>query len=645
MSYSKEQLMTALRKADAAGDTEGAKRIAGMIKAQPQQTEQPQQQTEPQQDKGIISSAAEMVTGSDRMTPEMESMSEIGNAPELNEMSWSAFKTSLGLLATGDDEKAQGIIKTNIPEAEFAKDSQGNTIVNLPSGSYALNKPGISPQDIAKGVFDIAAFTPAGRAGSVAKAAAGAGATEAGLQQVASSLGGGEVDMGDIAASTALGGAGKFAEDAIGAGYRAFKGAPDSEAQKVAQFAKEQELPLMTTDVVEPSTFVGKSAQSAAEKVPVTGTGTLRAKQQEAREGLISDYAKQFEPYDPSEVVESLQRQTSKVKKAAGNARQGVIDQMEGSSVSANNAVKAIDDEIARLGKTPGGEARATADTATIDKLEAYKADLLAEPSFNNLEQLRTQFRTDVKGDRMVMPSRSEASIGRIYSAMSKDMDESITSNLGDSAARKWKQSNAVYANEANKIKNTRLKSVLQKGDLTPEVVNNLIYSNKPSEFKTLYRSLDTKGKSAARSALIGKAFDKSGGSPERFVNELDKMGSQLGLAFKGEDKKFLDGMTNYINATRQAGRAEVVTPTGQQLFQIALPAGIAADVGTTGGLNIAAGLGYGGLARAYESKAVRNALMKLNAIPKGSTAYEQQLAKISTLLSAYAQAARREEE
>ncbi|AUR83714.1 hypothetical protein NVP1039O_15 [Vibrio phage 1.039.O._10N.286.55.A2] len=645
MSYSKEQLMTALRKADAAGDTEGAKRIAGMIKAQPQQAEQPQQQPEPQQDKGIISSAAEMVTGSDRMTPEMESMSEIGNAPELNEMSWSAFKTSLGLLATGDDEKAQGIIKTNIPEAEFTKDSQGNTIVNLPSGSYALNKPGISPQDIAKGVFDIAAFTPAGRAGSVAKAAAGAGATEAGLQQVASSLGGGEVDMGDIAASAALGGVGKFAEDAIGAGYRAFKGAPDSEAQKVAQFAKEQELPLMTTDVVEPSTFVGKSAQSAAEKVPVTGTGTLRAKQQEAREGLISDYAKQFEPYDPSEVVESLQRQTSKVKKAAGNARQSVMNQMDQTPISTSNAVDAIDDEIARLSKTPSGEARSTADNATIEKLEAYKSDITKDPTFSNIEQLRTQFRVDVKGDRMVMPSRSEASIGRIYSAMGKDMDESITSNLGDAAARKWKQSNAVYANEANKIKNTRLKSVLQKGDLTPEVVNNLIYSNKPSEFKTLYRSLDTKGKSAARSALIGKAFDKSGGSPERFVNELDKMGSQLGLAFKGEDKKFLDGMTNYINATRQAGRAEVVTPTGQQLFQIALPAGIAADVGTTGGLNIAAGLGYGGLARAYESKAVRNAMLKLNAIPKGSTAYEQQLAKISTLLSAYAQAARREEE
>ena len=82
--------MTALRNADAAGDTEGAKRIAGMIKAQPQQ-----QPEAPEQEKGMLQTASDFVTGADRMTPEIDSMSEIGNAPELNEMSWSAFKTSL----------------------------------------------------------------------------------------------------------------------------------------------------------------------------------------------------------------------------------------------------------------------------------------------------------------------------------------------------------------------------------------------------------------------------------------------------------------------------------------------------------------------------------------------------------------------
>jgi hypothetical protein len=585
-----------------------------------------------------------MFTGESRMTPEMENLSEIGNAPELNEMSWSAFKTSLGLLATGDEEKAKNVIQSNIPGAQFTQDSAGNTIVNLPSGQYALNKPGVSPQDIAKGVFDIAAFTPAGRAGSIGRAAVGAGATEAGLQGITQELGGGQASAKDVMAATLLGGAGKAAENVVGAGYRMLRGAPDSEAQQVARFAQEQDLPLMTTDIAEPRTFAGKQAQSAAEKIPLAGTGGAREAQQKAREGLVSDYAAKFGEYNPEDVVSSLQRQTSKVKRAAGSARQNVLDQMSGTPISSNKAIDAIDEEIARLSQTPSGQTRSTADTATIQKLQAYKDDILADPSFDNLEQLRTQFRTDVKGERMVMPNRSEAAVNRIYSAMSKDMDDSIKNSLGDQASRKWKQSNAIYANEANKIKNTRLKSVLQKGDLTPDVVNNLIYSNKPSEFKNLYRSLDAKGKASARSALIGKAFDKSGGSPDRFFNELNKMGKQLDIAFKGQDKKFLDGMMKYIDTTRQAARAEVTTPTGQQLFQLAVPASIGADMATGGGGTLAAG-GYGLLAKAYESKPVRNAILKLNAIPKGSTKFEEQAAKVSAMLSAAAQATRRQED
>ncbi len=595
------------------------------------------------ENKSFGSSVADAITGESRMTTEMENLGEIGNAPELNEMSWSAFKTSLGLLATGDEEKAKGVIKSNIPDAQFTQDSAGNTIVNLPSGQYALNKPGVSPQDIAKGVFDIAAFTPAGRAGTVGRAALGAGATEAALQGVTQELGGGQVSGKDVMAATLLGGAGKAAEDVIGGGYRMLKGAPETEAQKVAKFAQEQDLPLMTTDVVEPGTFVGKSAQSAAEKIPLTGTGGMRETQQAAREKLVSDFAQKFGEYNPEEVVSSLQRQTSKVKQAAGSSRQGVVNAMSDTQIPMDNVIKSIDDEIYRLSRTPSGELRETADMATVQKLNSYKNDLQADPSFANLEQLRTQFRTDVKGERMVMPGRSEAAVNRIYSSMGKDMDDGIKNTLGDQASSKWKKSNAIYANEANKVKNTRLKSVLQKGDLTPEVVNNLIYSNKPSEFKNLYRSLDTKGKASARSALIGKAFEKSGGSPDRFFNDLNKISSQLGVTFKGQDKKFLDGLMKYIDTTRQASKAELVTPTGQQLFQIAAPVGIVGDISSTGGLGTAAGFGYGALARVYESKPVRNALMKLNALPKGSSEFERQLASVSAMLSSSAQAARRE--
>ncbi|MFT8211574.1 MAG: hypothetical protein ACMZI0_15180 [Symbiopectobacterium sp.] len=47
MAYDREQLMTALRNADAAGDTEGATRIAQMIQLQGQQAQETQQPSSP----------------------------------------------------------------------------------------------------------------------------------------------------------------------------------------------------------------------------------------------------------------------------------------------------------------------------------------------------------------------------------------------------------------------------------------------------------------------------------------------------------------------------------------------------------------------------------------------------------------------
>lgn len=602
--------------------------------------EQPTQD-QPEQEPAMLESAKDLITGDSKMTPEMKSMGEIGNAPELNEMSWASFKTSLGLLATGDTEKSKAVIKSQIPEAEFTEDSKGNIIVNLPSGQYALNKPGVSGQDIAKGVFDMLSFTPAGRAVSIPAAVAKSAGTELALQGITKGVGGGDVDAEDVLVSGALGGAGKLAENVIGAGYRLAKGAPAGKAKAIEEFAEKHDLPIMTTDVLQPKTFVGKSAQAAAEKIPLAGTGGSRRAQQKARTELVEDYAKSFGEYHPEDVVSSLKRQTSKIKRAAGNSRQVIMDQLDKAKVTSTNAIDAIDAEIERLGKSPSGAERTTADTATIDKLKAYKNDLMSDSSFENIVDLRTQFRTHVKGERMVMPSQSNAAVNRIYSAMSKDMEDTVKSNLGGQALGKWKKSNAVYANEANKIKNTRLKAALQKGDLTPEVINNMLYSNKPSEVKTLFKSLDTKGKTSARAGIIAKAIEKSKGSPDSFLNELNRMSAQTGIAFKGNDREYLKGLKSYLDATRRAGKAGVLTPTGQELFQIAAPTAVTADLFGSGGVGTASTVAYGLLAKAYESKPIRVAMLKLKGMPKGSTKFETQLRKISQMLSTTAQAIR----
>ncbi|HIH3307764.1 TPA: DNA transfer protein, partial [Escherichia coli] len=59
MAYSREQLMTALRNADAAGDTEGARRIAQILSSSNQPTQNQKQPVE-QQD-GFMSDLGEAV--------------------------------------------------------------------------------------------------------------------------------------------------------------------------------------------------------------------------------------------------------------------------------------------------------------------------------------------------------------------------------------------------------------------------------------------------------------------------------------------------------------------------------------------------------------------------------------------------------
>lgn len=438
----------------------------------------------------------------------------------------------------------------------------------------------------------------------------------------------------DFATSAALSGVTRGITNAVGAGYRAAKGVISPEAKAATEFAESNNLPLMTSDVAPPGTFAGRSAQALGEKIPITGTGAPRRAQQEARSDLVQSYSEKFGAPSPDEIVQSLRRQSSKVKQAAGNRLSGIQEQMTAvGPVTPVSTISALDNEIAslsRLGKV--------ADAQTISKLQAYRDELSNAADFNQLRNLRTQFRQDVKGERVAWPTRSEASVNKVYSALTSDLDNAVSSNLGPMAASKYRQANAAYANEAQLVNNTRLKNVLQKGDLTPEVVNNLLFSNKPSEIRQLYSSLDSKGRSAARASVIGKAFERSGGSPDRFLNEVNRLGNQTGILFKGADRQYLAGLKNYLDSTSRASRSGAVTPTGQEILQFGAPAAVATDLVGGGGLATGTFASYGALARAYESKPVRTAMLRLANTPKGSSAFEKNLEVANRALTAIGQ-------
>lgn len=593
-----------------------------------QPAQQPQESTQPQQQGGF--------------------MSELGNA---------AAETGRGLLQAGVN---LANIPASMADAVASAGAWAGQKLGIGDGTYqpaprvttqgleqdfGLQQGALTPQTTEGKIFSEALpyLTPVGaeRIASQAPSIAGRvaqGASRLLAENAVGSLAANserdnpEALATDLGTGVALGGAINQLGRAAGAAYRGIRGTIAPEAQQAIQFANAADVPLHTTDVLQPNSRVGRMAQTTAENIPFAGTSTMRANQQEARSQLVDEFSSRFGEYDPSIVVGSLKAKTSGIKRAAGNRLEQVQSAMAGVNIQPTRALQQIDDEISSLQKL--GK---VADNDTISKLQAYREELAAgNVDLQQLSNLRSQFRQDVKGERVVMPNRSDAAIQRVYKAMTGDIDNSIGQNLGNDTLRRYKQANAVYADEASKLQNTRLKNVIMKGDLTPEVVNNMLFSKNKSEVQNLYRSVGQVGRAQMRNGIIGKAMEKSGGSPDQFLRQVNLMSNQTGIAFKGRDAAYLKGLKNYLESTKRAGQAGVTTPTGQQTIPFILGIGSATNPAVVG-----VGGGYGLLARLYESEPARNAMLRLANTPRGSTAFENALSDVERLVNSFAQGAK----
>ena len=88
---------------------------------------------------------------------------EIGEAPELNELSIDSAKRGFAAgLITNEAELANALV-SQTPGAEVVQDPEGRALVKFPSGkTYAVNKPGLSGQDFVQFATRALAFSPAG---------------------------------------------------------------------------------------------------------------------------------------------------------------------------------------------------------------------------------------------------------------------------------------------------------------------------------------------------------------------------------------------------------------------------------------------------------------------------------------------------
>lgn len=584
-------------------------------------------------------------------TPLASSLQEIGAAPEFNEFSKRAFQAAIAANLITDEQELGQALQQHFPEAKVINDAEGNAIIDLPSGQFALNKPGLSGQDFAKFITRALLFTPAGRglqgigAGTLAKSAGTAGATEAALQGVEQAVGG-EADASEVGIAAGLAPVAQVVgETVLSPLARVVGGKVSDSTKKLIQEANKKDIDILTTDVIPPEGFAGKTLQHLGEKLGPIGTGSKRIAQQRARtdvvEGLAQELGVSLDTPVEREIFKSLKSGVAKQLNRAAIIRNEAVDSLDTfGNVPVDKTLKAIDTQIAKQKRL-----KTDADPAIINRLESLKQSI-TDSDFSLVKDLRSNLIDDInaafKGESL--PTKASAPLQAVKSSIDDDL-LTFAKKHDRTAASKWIRSNRVFSDGYRKAKETELRRLLKKGDATPEFVSTVIKSGRPSELKRLDSLLDEKGRASARVAILKDVLSESGyfrkgPNPNSFSTALNRDNRQkaINVFFKGKEKDQIEGIRRVLEVTRRAQDAPVSTTTGQQLFApVAAIAGAQVDLGASFG--IAATLG--GVTRAYESAGVRNLLLRLASAKKGSAAERKILDQLIPFFQGAAQAGR----
>ncbi|HBA6659111.1 TPA: DNA transfer protein [Escherichia coli] len=629
MAYSREQLMTALRNADAAGDTDGARRIARMLSSSNPPTQNQEQPLE-QQD-GFISDLGEAVKETGRGL--VQAGVNVANIPaSVADAVTSAAAWAGGKLGIGDGtyQPAPRVTTQGLEQA------------------FGLQQGALTPQTTEGRVFAEALpyLATVGVGGASTQAPTLAGRITQGAARLLA-----ENAVGSLAANSEKNDAGKLATDigvgmltggavntvakGLERGITAFKGDIAPEVAKKIATSESMGVTPMTSDVIPPkNAFTRGLTQDAGGAL--LGTGSKRAEQYATRSKLVSNYFDRFGEYNPDDVVKSLTTTLRGRKDAAGAVINDVTNKMGNAAVDTTNTMNALNTAIARQERlgTSANQSLLTSLRNLREELANPATDL--DVTFDLLRQHRTAFRSNVQGDAMVFPNQAKAATNMVENAMSKDLRNAVAKNLGASDAAKYLKANSDYANVYNKVLNKNIANKLNKAssEASPELINTVVLSRKPSDVKRIWSALDDKGKDAMRAAYVSKIAEKAGDSPAKFITEVNKLKSQSGgeiynTIFSGKHMKELDALHEVLQQTARSDTANVVTQTGQSQANRIRTIGATATLGVSLGLEA----GFGAIMRLYESKAARNALLRLANTKAGTPAYERALSNAANAI------------
>jgi hypothetical protein len=547
------------------------------------------------------------------------------------------------------EQVKKALTEIGVPEPESAMERVIGAISEGAAGAGVQAKTAKAGAELLEGGAKAIASQLAAQ--PVAQVAGGAGAGAG--AQTAAEMGAGPV--GQIAAALAGGAVGGRAATTTAE-------TPSAALPAAVREAEDAGVRVMTTDVLQPTTFAGRWLQRTGEMIPAAGTGGPRAAQQQERIDASVDLLRNYGVSERSAADNSvisavaddlMKRRGENLTKYTGMKNEVINRLANGQPVDVTRAVAKIDEEIGRLRNISSTQFK-----PIIDRLQTWKDDLtgktvvdlpdgtqqtvLKGQPIDSIEVLRRQIGESFEDPNLAsVRSEGEKVLSRIYAPLREDMAEFIRTNGERRDFDKWNIANKQLSKMGKELDVNVLEKSLERGDATPEIVRSMLFSNKPSDVKLLYRSLSADGKRNAKTAVLQEAFDKIGGnfenlSPDQFKRQMIRLGSQIGVFFSGQDLKAAEGLLRALKMTEQAGAASVSPATGVQAVPV-VGAAVLTDILGGAGAGIVGGATIGGAARIYESAPVRNLLLKLPQVKSGSKEEMELIKRITAAVRAQA--------
>jgi hypothetical protein len=410
--------------------------------------------------------------------------------------------------------------------------------------------------------------------------------------------------------------------------------------REIVEAGKQANIPIMTSDLPsrQPTTFIGAGAQRAAERIPIVGTGGLRATQQQAREDAVRDFLVENSgaiPKDASErlVADAVRKNADTLDKYSTSKKEVFSNVSTAGAVPPSNALQKIDEQIAILSSR-----RTTAGDEAVAKLQELRQKLVDDRDIYQMESFRSDELGNAFNDANLSIGASnlvQRAVRNVYGPLNEDIGQFILQNGGKQDYTKWRVANARLSAGLEEAKRKSLKAILQRGEADPQTIEAMLFSGKKSDVAAFYRALTPEGQSLARMAVVNRIAEKMGTgsvSPEKFVSQVEKQANQIGVFFSDAQQKDLKGLVRALNATSRGGQAPIMTKSGQENYFpiIAGLFGIGLDTFKTGGVGTGLAAVFIAGARLYESKPVRTLFAALDKTKAGSEQERAIIGKIN---------------